>query len=209
MACKGGTNLAERGGSGGRSDPDSYVETVSSCIAMLSDPGRIRAMTELARTPIAERRLFQTVDLAPLPQHRTISEALDAWRRRRGGDLAPHAADMDRDQARLVLDHSLIAETLLDEDDFRLRRVGAAAALAIGSGANEDRLARLADRRIAVRLRHLFHLALERGEAVDVRFTDRNRAFEILAAPVRAEGGGTGLFCAIVADPPGNSTGSP
>jgi len=35
-------------------------------------------MTELARTPPVERGLFQTVDLAPLPHHRVIAEALDA-----------------------------------------------------------------------------------------------------------------------------------
>jgi hypothetical protein len=167
-------------------------------------------MTQLARTPPAERRLFQVVDLAPLPKHRVIVEALDAWRQRRGPNLAPDAADLDRDQSWPVSDHSLVAEPSTALDDFALRKVGASAAVALGSGARADSLTELADKRVAVRLRHLLRLALERGESVDVQFTDRGRAFEMLAAPVRADGRAMGLFCAVVAeDRPRTIAGAP
>ena len=157
-------------------------------------------MTELALTPPRLRRLFQTIDLAPLPQDRTIEESLDMWRKRRGSALAPAAADMFRDQTHIVLDHSLLVEPLPGLKDFAIGEVGSAARLLLGQKYSGDRLSQLGDRRIAARLRQLCRMVLDYGEAVIVKFGEGNRGYEVLAAPMNTRSGETALFCTLTFD---------
>jgi hypothetical protein len=157
-------------------------------------------MTELARTPSRLRRLFQIIDFAPLPQHRYAAQGLDAWRELRGSQLAPSTADMLGHQTRNIADHSLLAEPIAGKKDFMISQVGMQARLMLQPPSSRSRLSQVGYRRIAARLRRLFHLVLEYGEPVDVRFVEGDRAYEVLAAPVRASNGRTSLFCTIAVD---------
>lgn len=156
-------------------------------------------MTELARTSAADRRLFRSVDFAPLPNQSLIAEALEGWRRARGSSLAPNASGLLREEPAHIRAGTFLAERAGDE--YLLSRVGTQARLLIDGTADAGRLAELDNRRTAVRLRHLFRLALERGEPVDVRFVDGREEIEALAAPVRLPGDRAGLFCAIAKRP--------
>lgn len=162
-------------------------------------------MAEFARTPPALRRLFQLVDLAPLPQHMAVATALDAWRERRGQDLAPRAADMLRDEITVVRDFSFLAEPVQGRADYALSAIGEKAKSALGLEGAESRLGATPTRRLAARLRRLFGLVIDYGEPIDVRFTDRRQSFEILAAPVCTEAGKPALFCTIAVDAPGRA----
>ncbi|MGZ8348100.1 MAG: hypothetical protein ACXWUP_13410 [Allosphingosinicella sp.] len=159
-------------------------------------------MTELARTPLVYRRLFQTVDLAPLPQHRAIVQSLDAWRERRDGEAAPRADEMVQDDTREVSNHSFLLERKPGGAGLAISRVGPVAARAIGRGVAAGELAKVVRPRLAVRVRRLFDLVLERGEPIDVRFSEAGRSFELLAAPLRTDGLVTAAFCAVAMDEP-------
>lgn len=157
-------------------------------------------MTELALTPPNLRRLFQTVDLAPLPQDRAVAESLDAWRERRGRRLSPPAGDMLHDQTRTVLDQSFLAEPLPGTRDFAITGAGLRARRLLEPLHAEARLSQLRDRRLAARLRQLFAMVLDRGEPIDVRFVDGQRGYEVLAAPVATTSGKAALFCTLTFD---------
>jgi hypothetical protein len=157
-------------------------------------------MTELARTPPNLQRLFQTVDLAPLPQDCAVADSLKAWRERRGPRLSPPAEDMFRDQTRTVLDHSFLAEPHPGKRDFAIAKAGAEAGHLLEPAVADARLSRLPDRRRAARLRQLFRMVLDFGEPVDVRFVDCDRGYEVLAAPVETAGGKTAIFCTLTFD---------
>ena len=157
-------------------------------------------MTELARTPPRLQRLFQTIDFAPLPQHRCAVRGLDAWRERRGSQLAPSTADMLADETRDVTDHSLLAEPVDGTRDFVITEVGQRARLILQTPSQRSCLSQVGHRRIAARLRQLFRLVLEYGEPVDVRFVEGDRDYEVLTAPVRAPNGRILLFCTMAFD---------
>jgi hypothetical protein len=157
-------------------------------------------MTELARTPPRLQRLFQTVDLAPLPQHQTIAESLDLWRDRRGSDLAPLATDIFGDETHPVLDHSFLVEPLPETRDFSIGEVGSAARLLLDLKYPAETAMKLGARRIAVRLRPLFDLVVDRGEPIIVKFVEGRKGFELLGAPVSTPGGGVAMFCTLTFD---------
>jgi hypothetical protein len=165
-------------------------------------------MTELARTDPVSRRLFQEVDLAPLPRHRPIVLALDHWRRRRGRSLAPAAAVVSCGQFPEVAERSIVAEPMGSGRDFSLGGNGSAARHALGDPGGSVRLGEVPARRLAVRLRRLFALSGARGEPIDVHFSEGNRSYELLAAPVLTDRGLPGFFCTIAAQesrPAGNA----
>ncbi|KLI65044.1 hypothetical protein [Aurantiacibacter marinus] len=151
-------------------------------------------MTELARTPANLRRLFRTIDFAPIPEDEIVSHSLQHWRKQRGNLLAPDEHDVLASLSRELRDHSFIAEALPNgADDFMLRTAGSHVRAILGC--EDGRLSRIAEPRLAARLRHLFHLATKRGEAVDVRFLDRGKSYEALAAPVTTRNGASALIC--------------
>jgi hypothetical protein len=137
------------------------------------------------------------VDLAPCPQNAKVTAGLDAWRERRGSDLAPRAMDMLRDEPPIVLDHSFVAEPVAGQADYVLLSVGGEVMTVLGLSGRSDRLSQITARRLAVRLRRLFELVASYGEPIAVRFTDKGADFEILAAPILSEGGAPALFCTI------------
>src|SRR3546814_1536968 len=73
-------------------------------------PRSTRTDTLFPYTTLFRSRLFQEVDLAPLPRHRPIVLALDHWRRRRGRSLAPAAAVVSCGQFPEVAERSFVAE---------------------------------------------------------------------------------------------------
>lgn len=157
-------------------------------------------MTELARTSPNLQRLFQTIDLAPLPQDQVIAESLDVWRNRRGSDLLPTAADVIRAQSHSVQDCSLLAEPLPGTRDYAVSEAGPSVRLALGLNYPAGRVSQLETRRIAARLRPLFGLVMEYGEPVIVKFVEGQRGYELLAAPASTPSGGTALFCTLTFD---------
>ena len=70
----------------------------------------------------------------------------------------------------------------------------------IGLKAASGRLSQAGERRLAVRLRRLFPLTIEYGEPVLVRFVEKGRSFEVLAAPVESQSGARALFCTMAVD---------
>ncbi|WP_114520774.1 hypothetical protein [Altererythrobacter sp. ZODW24] len=156
-------------------------------------------MTELARTPANLRRLFKRVDLAPIPTDEVLGRSLEMWRSQRGDKLAPHENDILLNLTSELRSHSMIAEALPEEGrDFALGAIGSKAEAMLGG--SETRLTRIAERRIAARLRHLFYLAITRGEAVDVQFFDRGKSYEAFAAPVASDSGVPALLCTFRSD---------
>jgi hypothetical protein len=157
-------------------------------------------MTELARTPPRLQRLFRLIDLAPLPRHEVVKEALELWREKRGSGLAAPAADIFEAAQHAVLDHGFLAEAVAGADDFAISEAGSRAMGLLGLEHGSWRLSQAGKRRIAARLRRLFSLAVEHGEPVLARFADRESGFEVLAAPVETAEGATAVFCALALD---------
>jgi len=157
-------------------------------------------MTELERTAPRLQRLFQTIDLAPLPQDRIVAESLGVWRDRRGRDLVPKAVDIFGDQPHSVLDHSFLVEALPGTRDFSVSETGSAVRHDLDLKYAAETVLQLGNRRIAARLRPLFGLVASRGEPVIVKFVEGLRGYELLAAPVSTLGGGTALFCTLTFD---------
>ncbi|MXP13210.1 hypothetical protein GRI44_00300 [Altererythrobacter confluentis] len=165
-------------------------------------------MTQLARTPASIRRLFRMVDLAPTPHADILVMGLGLWQVQRGRQLAPHENDIVAHWPAQLRDSSFIArpqpahpqQTGPDHkrhQDYGFDTIGPRAAALIGG---QGTLCAMADRRLAVRLRHLLAMVLERGEAAVVEFSDRGRNFEILGAPVTAGNGDPAIFCTISCD---------
>lgn len=156
-------------------------------------------MTELARTPANLRRLFSMVDFAPMPADGVLERSLELWREQRGDKLAPAQSDILLNLTGELRSYSFVAEALSGgEDDFALGAIGSNAGSILGG--EKTRLSQIAEPRIAVRLRHLFHLAIRRGEAVDVQFLDHDKSYEALAAPVTIDSGAPALFCTLRRD---------
>lgn len=157
-------------------------------------------MTELARTPPALRRLFQTVDLAPLPQSDVVADGVAIWKECRVGRVFPDFAQTIGKQTERVRDHALLASPLGRGEDFRIGSAGYRAGAALDLLPNQARLSRARARRLAARLRRLFQLVLEIGEPADVRFVEGERRFEVFAAPVCDERGALAVFCVTAYD---------
>lgn len=157
-------------------------------------------MTELVRTPPRLRRLFQTVDLAPLPQDQIVAESLDVWRNWRGRELVPKATDIFSDQPHSVLDQSFLIEPLPGTRDFLVSEVGSAVRLLLDLKYSAETVLQLGARRIAARLRPLFGLIENFGEPVIVKFIEGQRGYELLAAPVSTPDGKIAVFCTLTFD---------
>jgi hypothetical protein len=157
-------------------------------------------MTELARTPSTLRRLFQTVDLAPLPQDQVIAEGVAIWKKCREGRELP---DMDETLARQsprVRDQSLVAFAI-GRGDYRIAEVGYRTSAALSFPREGGLLSIAHARRLAARLRRLFELVLDIDEPADVRFVERSQRYEVFAAPVITRDGTRALFSIISFDP--------
>jgi hypothetical protein len=114
-------------------------------------------MTELALSSPRERRLFQTIDMAPLLQHRLLRDSLQSWKASRAARLAPTVEETFARQSASVLDSSLLAEPLAGSRDFALERIGTNVLAALGCAEPFGRLSQSANSRLAARLRLLFN----------------------------------------------------
>jgi hypothetical protein len=162
-------------------------------------------MTELARTPPALRRLFRLVDLGPKPHDEVTKIGLDLWRKERGGKAAPSLQALLNNGSNLIWSHALIVEPIAGRRDYALIIVGNSVAGLLGIDLSEQQFSQITNSRLAARLRRLFELATERGEAVLVQFVDRihdssEAQIEALAAPVIVEGRGA-LLCILSCTP--------
>ena len=99
-----------------------------------------------------------------------------------------------------MLDYGFLAEAVAGADDFAISEAGSRAMGLLGLERGSWRLSKVGKRRIAARLRRLFSLVIEYGEPVLVRFVDRKRGFEVLAAPVDTVEGETAIFCTLALD---------
>ena len=157
-------------------------------------------MTELARTPIALRRLFQTVDLAPLPQDEMIAESVAVWKKCREGRELPDMEETLAKQSERGREHALLAFPI-GRKDYRIANIGSCASAALSFPREGGLLSIAHAPRLSARLRRLFQLVLDIEELADVRFVERSQSYEIFAAPVSAEDGAWALFCIISFDP--------
>lgn len=160
-------------------------------------------MTELTRTPPVLQRLFQTVDLAPLPHSEIIADAVAMWKLCRAEREYPDFGELIDKLSRRGREHVLLAFPSEDRDDFRIAWIGYHATETLQLPSLEDRLSAIGIPRLAARLRRLFRYALDIRELVDVRFDDAGLHFEVFAAPVNDRVGKVGIFCAIA---PGDRT---
>jgi hypothetical protein len=161
---------------------------------------RLFAMTELGRTPPRLQRLFRLIDLAPLPRHEVVVEALKLWREKRGSGLAPSPADIFGPAKHATLDHSFLAEPMTGAKDFAISEAGSQAVHLLGLEHGARRLSEAGKRRIAARLRPFFSFVIDYGEPVLARFVDRGRSFEVLAAPIETAEEAAGAFCTLAFD---------
>ena len=158
-------------------------------------------MTELARTPPALRRLFRLVDLVPEPHDNLTRSAFDLWQRQRGDNAAPSLQTLLDKAPEAIWSHSLVIDPIAGRRDYALTIIGQSVAGLLSAGLSEQRLSQLGNVRLAARLRRLFELTTERGEAVLVQFVDRIRdaseaQIQALAAPLIVEGRGA-LLCVL------------
>lgn len=158
-------------------------------------------MTELARTPSTLRRLFQTVDLAPLPQDEMIAEGVAVWKKCREGREFPDMDETLAQQSARVREHALLAFPIGRAEDYRIANIGPCASAALSFPREGGLLSIAPAPRLTARLRRLFQFVLDIEEPADVRFVERSNSYEIFAAPVSAEDGPIALFCIVSFDP--------
>lgn len=153
-------------------------------------------MSELARTPEKLRHLFDEINFGSHSQHAVVQRALDIWRERRGNSLLPTVTDLSAGLDTSAREASFIATTM-PGGDYRLSEIGAEARKIFVPQHDPPTLSKIGNQRLAVRLRDLIAIALERVEPVSATFGGRLRgndsSVEVLVAPVRNRSG----FCVV------------
>jgi hypothetical protein len=143
-------------------------------------------VTTLSLLPGPLKRLFSRFDAGGTSE-RSLEMALDHWRIKRGNRLYPTVADIDVDELGIFSSHVFMFERS-GKSDWRLRFAGDAAEPMLQPKGGEPTLSKLANRRIAARLRLLFDWAKETGEAVSASFISPDQSGEILVAPLSTDG---------------------
>jgi hypothetical protein len=160
-------------------------------------------MSQLARTPPSLRRLFQEIDLAPLPQSRVGLQALASCIKHRKNGRVTLASARNTARIPLISPHALIAESI--DDDYSLRDVGSAFAALLG--VMDGALTTAGNRRLAARLRRAFDAAWVYGDPVVFQFHLRARknhgmAVELLVVPLSPPRSGLRMVLAVLATRP-------
>lgn len=156
-------------------------------------------MTEFSQLPDEFDRLFQTVDFALRPQHEIVSQSLSAWRKARGTALLPCRLSVGKEQSRASLANSLVASEGEHSSDFHLCSIGDEFCRATGLEADSRHLSEIEEPGVALRLRRVFALALEREEPALVRFDEAGNTYEVFAAPISFDDGRRGIWCTLAA----------
>ena len=154
-------------------------------------------MTTLSLLPNALKRLFAKIDAAATSD-RSLELALDHWRVKRGNRVLPKLSDMDMQQFGPLASKLFLFERC-DEDDWALRFGGKDVENLLQPGSTDARLSTLGNRRLAVRLRHLFQLVAQTAEIISASYIAHDQSGEILVAPLNTDGNEVGaVFGGIV-----------
>ncbi|HEU0017746.1 MAG TPA: PAS domain-containing protein [Methyloceanibacter sp.] len=154
-------------------------------------------MTTLSLLPNPLKRLFAKIDAAATSD-RSLELALDHWRVKRGNRVLPKLSDMDMQQFGPSASKLFLFERC-DEDDWALRFAGKDVENLLQPGSTDARLSTLGNRRLAVRLRHLFQLVAQTAEIISASYIAHDQSGEILVAPLSTDGNEVGaVFGGIV-----------
>ena len=161
-------------------------------------------MTELALTSEALKRLFDIVDLEPMPQSAAVRAAISYWREKRENKLHVSPAMIVTDELPEFAPYVFIYATNCDDTtQAELVSAGAALTPVMGKHAPGDRIKDASESAYSQRAAQLFAFAHERGEPVCGTFSARfdkagALSVEMLAAPLEDEvSGKCGIFGAI------------
>ncbi|MCB1380623.1 MAG: PAS domain-containing protein [Alphaproteobacteria bacterium] len=144
-------------------------------------------MTELDPLSEAMVRLFLRIDAAQ-PTDPVLRAAAEFWQDRRGGKVMPDRDDLTELPA-ILLPHVFHAHLAINgSQHWLISLAGSFARELLGITGHEP--AEAADKRMAVRLRHLFDLVAARAEPYSAMFEmadgdGRRHLVEIYAAPVQ------------------------
>lgn len=142
-------------------------------------------MTTLSLLPGPLKRLFAKIDAAGTSD-RSLELALDHWRIKRGNRLLPTLSDMDMRQLGPLAPRLFLFERC--DDDWVLRFAGKDAASLFEPSSTDAKLSTLGNRRLAVRLRHLFQLVAQTVEIISATYIAHDQSGEILVAPLSTDG---------------------
>jgi hypothetical protein len=143
-------------------------------------------VTTLSLLPGPLKRLFAKIDAAATSDH-SLELALDHWRIKRGDRLLPSLSDMDMKQLGTLAPRLFLFERC-DEDDWALRFAGKDVESLMQPSSADARLSTLGNRRLAVRLRHLFQLVAQTAEIISATYIAHDQSGEILVAPLSTDG---------------------
>jgi hypothetical protein len=154
-------------------------------------------VTTLSLLPSPLKRFFAKIDAAATSD-RSLELALDHWRIKRGDRLLPKLSDIDMQQLAALASKLFLFEHC-DEDDWALRFAGKDAEDLVQPGPAGAKLSTLSNRRLAVRLRHLFQLVAQTAEIISASYIAHDQSGEILVAPLSTDGTEVGaVFGGIV-----------
>jgi hypothetical protein len=154
-------------------------------------------VTTLSLLPGPLKRLFAKIDAASTSD-RSLELALDHWRIKRGDRLLPGLSDMDMKQLEPLAPKLFLFECC-DKDDWALRFAGKDVESLLQPGLAGAKLSALGNRRLAVRLRHLFQLVAQTAEIISATYIAHDQSGEILVAPLSTDGNKVGaVFGGIV-----------
>jgi hypothetical protein len=155
-------------------------------------------VTTLSLLPGPLKRFFAKIDAAATSD-RSLKLALDHWRSKRGNRVLPKLSDMDMQQFGPLASKLFLFERC-DEDDWALRFAGKDVETLLEPRSADAKLSALGNRRLAVRLRHLFQLVAQTAEIISATYIAHDQSGEILVAPLSTDGNKVGaVFGGIVA----------
>lgn len=146
-------------------------------------------MTTLAPPPPHLARLFNRLDAGDASDL-LLRRALEFWREKRAGRLAPKASEFERAPAGIAA-HAFVFQRA-GAREWEATTAGSEAAILLGATGPDKRLSKLLARRIAARLRRLFETVAETAEPLAATFELRSKPnrqwIEVLAAPLSGDG---------------------
>ena len=161
-------------------------------------------MTELQLTSPELKRLFDVIDLEPMPQSEALKRALDYWLTRRHGESVVSLDKIDPSDVPRFAPYLYLYEFTDDKlKDCRLIYRGAALQPVTGDHPAGAMLSQAGEAAFVEHALYLFALAAERGEPVCGTYhaifdVAGELNVEILAAPLGEKAGGQqGIFGAV------------
>jgi hypothetical protein len=143
-------------------------------------------MTELDSLTEPLVHLFLRLDAA-MPTDPVLRAAAGHWTEKRQGKVMPSHQDISQLPA-FILPHAIYAQLAINGDrHWIVTLAGSSAKISLGIAGHEP--SEIADKRMAVRMRHLFNLVAEKAEPYAVMFevpgeAGRKQLVEVYAAPL-------------------------